>query len=59
MAKRMVLLGIALLAGAVQAETPAWRWRGFMLDEARHFFGKEKVKEYLDLMASRKMNVFH
>ena len=52
-------LGIALLAGAVQAETPAWRWRGFMLDEARHFFGKEKVKEYLDLMASRKMNVFH
>lgn len=36
-----------------------WRWRGFMLDEARHFFGKKKVKELLDIMAAQKMNVFH
>jgi len=30
-----------------------------MLDESRHFFGKEKVKQYLDIMASLRMNVFH
>jgi len=30
-----------------------------MLDESRHFFGKEKVKELLDVMAASKMNVFH
>jgi hexosaminidase len=30
-----------------------------MLDEARHFFGKEQVKEILDLMARYKLNRFH
>ncbi|WP_071133606.1 beta-N-acetylhexosaminidase [Millionella massiliensis] len=40
-------------------DAPRYAWRGFMLDESRHFFGKEKVKQYLDLMATLKMNVFH
>ena len=34
-------------------------WRGFLLDEARHFFGKEAVKALLDKMAAHKLNVFH
>lgn len=34
-------------------------WRGFMLDESRHFFGKELVKKILDIMSSLKLNVFH
>lgn len=38
---------------------PRYSWRGFMLDESRHFFGKEKVKQYLDLMSSLHLNVFH
>ncbi len=40
-------------------DAPRFRWRGFMLDESRHFFGKEKVKQYLDIMASLKLNTFH
>lgn len=40
-------------------DAPRYEWRGFMLDESRHFFGKEKVKQYLDIMASLRMNVFH
>ena len=40
-------------------DSPAFRWRGFMLDEARHFFGKETVKDLLDKMADHKLNVFH
>ena len=40
-------------------DAPRFEWRGFMLDESRHFFGKEKVKQYLDIMASLRMNVFH
>ena len=40
-------------------DSPRFEWRGFMLDESRHFFGKEKVKQYLDIMASLRMNVFH
>ena len=39
--------------------SPRYSWRGFMLDESRHFFGKEKVKQYLDIMASLHLNVFH
>lgn len=38
---------------------PRFKWRGMHLDESRHFFGPELVKEYIDLMASYKMNVFH
>ena len=40
-------------------DSPRFSWRGFMLDESRHFFGKEKVKELLDLMAFYKLNRFH
>ena len=40
-------------------DAPRFGWRGYMLDESRHFFGKEKVLQYLDLMAWHKMNVFH
>ena len=38
---------------------PRFPWRGFMLDESRHFFGKETVKKILDLMGLFKLNVFH
>ena len=38
---------------------PASRWRGLMLDVARHFMPKDGVLRYLDLMAAHKLNVFH
>ena len=41
------------------SDWPAFRWRGVMLDEARHFFGKEVVMRLLDLMAAYKYNVLH
>ncbi len=34
-------------------------WRGFMLDEARHFFGKDEVKRILERMDACGLNVFH
>ena len=40
-------------------DAPRYEWRGFMLDEARHFFGKEKVESLLDMMAYFKLNKFH
>lgn len=40
-------------------DAPRFQWRGFMLDESRHFFGKEKVKQLLDWMAFYKLNKFH
>ncbi len=38
---------------------PRFSYRGMHLDVSRHFFGPELVKEYIDLMASYKMNTFH
>lgn len=40
-------------------DAPAFKWRSFMLDEARYFHGKETVKKLLDDMALLKMNRFH
>lgn len=40
-------------------DEPRFEWRGFMLDEGRHFFGKEEVKRVIDMMATYKMNRFH
>ena len=40
-------------------DAPRYQWRGFMLDESRHFFGKDKVKQLLDWMAFYKLNKFH
>jgi hexosaminidase len=40
-------------------DAPRFEWRGFMLDEARQFFGKKTVMQYLDIMARLKMNRFH
>lgn len=40
-------------------DNPYFGWRGLMLDESRHFFGKEKVKQLIDWMAFYKLNRFH
>ena len=40
-------------------DAPRFKWRSFMLDEARYFKGMKQVKMLLDEMAFLKMNVFH
>jgi len=40
-------------------DKPAFPWRGMHLDVSRHFFPKEFIKKYIDLIALHKMNVFH
>jgi len=50
--------GLKLPCVTIQ-DYPGFSWRGLMLDESRHFFGKEKVKQLLDWMAFYKLNIFH
>ena len=38
---------------------PRFPWRGMHLDVSRHFFPKEFIKRYIDLIAFHKMNIFH
>lgn len=40
-------------------DKPRFGWRGMHLDVGRHFFLKDSVKRYIDLIASYKMNTFH
>ncbi|MFD6921353.1 beta-N-acetylhexosaminidase [Streptomyces sp. NPDC059944] len=47
------------IAARAIEDAPRFRWRGLMLDVARHFMPKEGVLRYLDLLAAHKLNVFH
>jgi hexosaminidase len=38
---------------------PRFGWRGLMFDVSRHFFTKEEVKNYMDVMARYKFNLLH
>jgi hexosaminidase len=40
-------------------DTPRFRWRGLMIDCARHFIPVDVLKHTLDGMAAVKLNVFH
>jgi len=40
-------------------DLPRFEWRGAMLDVARHFFGVEAVKHYIDLISHYKLNRLH
>ena len=40
-------------------DAPRFRWRGVMLDVARHFMPKHDVMRFIDLMAMHRLNVLH
>ena len=40
-------------------DSPRFAWRGYMLDESRHFSGETAVKRLLDAMAHYKLNRLH
>jgi hexosaminidase len=47
------------LAGVHIEDYPRFKWRGLMLDSARHFFAVADIKMILDQMGQHKLNVFH
>ncbi len=49
---------LAVPSGRI-ADSPRYAWRGAMLDVARHFFGPDDVKRYIDLMTMYKLNRLH
>lgn len=48
-----------VLAGGVIEDQPRFGYRGAMLDVARHFFGVDVVKRYIDRVAQYKINHLH
>lgn len=47
------------IATGTIVDYPVYSYRGAMLDVARHFFGPEDVKRFIDFLALYKMNVLH
>ena len=41
------------------SDSPAFKWRGYMLDVVRHFFPKEDVLRMIDNLALHKINTLH
>ena len=41
------------------SDSPAFKWRGYMLDVSRHFFPKEDVIQMIDYLAIHKINTLH
>lgn len=69
---RGVLMGIATLRQLIPVDpkdsripyvsitdAPRFDWRGAHLDVSRHFYTAEQVKDFIDLMATYKLNKFH
>ena len=47
------------VASVLIEDRPRFRWRGMLLDVARHMFPADFIKRYIDIIAAHKMNVFH
>lgn len=40
-------------------DRPTYSWRGLLIDDCRHFFGKDVIKNIIDQMSQYKLNVLH
>lgn len=40
-------------------DRPTYPWRGLLIDDCRHFFGKDVIKSVIDQMSQYKLNVLH
>ena len=40
-------------------DAPRFPWRGMHFDVSRHFFSKDFIKKYIDMLAYHRINTFH
>ncbi|NUO96700.1 MAG: family 20 glycosylhydrolase, partial [Nonomuraea sp.] len=56
---RKAAAGPLTAPGVHVEDAPRFRWRGCLLDVARHFMTKHEVLRFIDLLAMHKLNVLH
>lgn len=49
--------GASTVPSVVINDAPRFRWRGLLIDESRHFFGKSTLLRTIEQMAAYKLNV--
>lgn len=47
------------IPGVEITDAPRMKWRGIMIDDCRHFMGKEHILKQIDVIASQKFNTLH
>jgi hexosaminidase len=52
-------MGPLIVPGVSIEDRPRFAWRGAMLDCSRHFFPKDFVLRWIDILAMHKLNTFH
>ncbi|MCB0402844.1 MAG: family 20 glycosylhydrolase [Flavobacteriales bacterium] len=57
--KQLFLLNNTFVPALSISDQAEFRHRGLLLDCCRHFFDKEVIKKYIDLLAFYKMNTLH
>ncbi|HZZ94320.1 MAG TPA: beta-N-acetylhexosaminidase [Usitatibacter sp.] len=51
--------GAAAIRPVAIDDAPRLRWRGLLLDSARHYQSPEFIERFIDTMAAQKLNVLH
>jgi hexosaminidase len=54
-----IRMGTWTIPAVTIEDMPSYRWRGSMLDVARHFFTVDEVKQVIDILALYKFNTLH
>ena len=54
-----IKMGTWTIPAVTVEDMPTYRWRGAMLDVARHFFTVDEVKQVIDILALYKLNTLH
>ncbi|TKG94226.1 beta-N-acetylhexosaminidase [Puteibacter caeruleilacunae] len=57
--KQLLQVNTGKVPAVTISDKPEFKWRGYMLDVSRHFFGIDKLYEVVDFMADIKLNRFH
>jgi len=57
--RQLVIDGEGVVPAVTVSDKPYFAHRGGMLDPCRHFWTVDEVKEYIDILAIHKLNVFH
>ena len=48
-----------VISGCEIYDSPAFSWRGFMIDVGRNYQSISQIKQQIDVMAAYKLNIFH
>ncbi|WP_270088041.1 family 20 glycosylhydrolase [Sphingobacterium sp. SYP-B4668] len=56
---RQLFDSVSSIQSCMISDSPAYAWRGYLVDVGRNYQSLETLKEQIDVMASYKMNIFH